>query len=331
MATKSSPKSKQARPKTSKPVSTTAPKDPRRIKPPKRKWFRRTDKRFRKPPVKLPSSFTLTKRAYQLLAENWKLVGGIILVYGVLALILVHGINGGTNVTALKQDVNQLFQGNWGHVVGGLTIFGLLLTSSGTTASDVAGAYQSFLILIVSLALVWTFRQVLANPSQKYRIRDGFYQGMYPLVPVLLVLVVVGLQLIPALIGAVLYNLVQNGIVTTAGEQLIWLAILLIGISISLYMLCSSLFALYIATLPNMTPLKALRSARRLVRRRRLSIIRKLLFLILVLVLLSAIIMVPIILFLTPVAQWVFFVLTLVVIAAVHAYGYTLYRQLLVE
>ena len=55
------------------------------------------------------------------------------------------------------------------------------------------------------------------------------------------------------------------------------------------------MFALYIVTLPDMTPMKALRSARELVRYRRWTVLRKVLFLPLMLLVVAAIIMVPII------------------------------------
>jgi hypothetical protein len=43
----------------------------------------------------------------------------------------------------------------------------------------------------------------------------------------------------------------------------------------------------------------------------------------------GAIIMLPVIIWLTPLARWTFFLLTLAALAAVHAYMYTLYRELL--
>jgi hypothetical protein len=80
-----------------------------------------------------------------------------------------------------------------------------------------------------------------------------------------------------------------------------------------------------------MTPMKALRSARELVRYRRWTVLRKVLWLPFVLLLAAALIMVPIIIWLTALAQWIFFLLTMFAVAAVHAYLYGLYRELLVE
>jgi hypothetical protein len=98
---------------------------------------------------------------------------------------------------------------------------------------------------------------------------------------------------------------------------------------LSLYMVTSSVFALYIVTLPNMTPMRALRSARGLVLGRRWTVLRKLLFLPIALFLLGALIMLPLIWFWAPAATWVFFALSMACLAALHSYMYALYRSLL--
>jgi hypothetical protein len=94
-------------------------------------------------------------------------------------------------------------------------------------------------------------------------------------------------------------------------------------------MVSSSIFALYIVTLPDVTPMQALRSARELVRYRRWSIARKVLFLPVSLLVIAAVIMVPVILLVTPASEWVFFILSMLSIAVIHSYMYSLYRELL--
>jgi len=184
------------------------------------------------------------------------------------------------------------------------------------------------LVIVASLAIIWALRQVLSGTRP--RIRDAYYKGMYPLIPFILVLLVIGLQLLPLLIGSTLFSLViSNGIAVYLVEKLVWALLFAALALLSLYMISSSIFALYIVTLPDMTPLKALRSARQLVRYRRWTILRKILFLPILLVVVAAVVMLPIIVWLTPLAQWVFFVLTLFAIAAVHSYVYSLYRELL--
>jgi hypothetical protein len=301
---------------------------PRRLKLAKYRSLR-LQKRV-KHPIKLPNVWRLTKIASQTLWQHKGLFIGITLVYGLLNVLLAQGLSGGTDVSTLKNTLNQVFTGHLGGLASGLSIFVVLVGSAGNNSSPTAGAYQLFLALIASLAIIWALRQVLADA--RIRIRDSYYRGMYPLIPFILVLMVVGLQLIPLLIGSSLYSLVTtNGIAVLFVEKLVWALLFAVLALLSLYMISSSVFALYIVTLPDMTPLKALRSARELVRYRRWTCLRKILALPFILLIVAAIIMLPIIIWLTPLAQYVFFLLTMFSLVGIHAYMYTLYRELLNE
>ncbi len=317
MATKKTPPKKKPNPYA------------RKLRPPKYSPLH-VGKKLKAPQSKLPSAWQLTKSAAALLWQYRKLLLGISLVYGLLNLVLVQGLANSSEVSNLKNTLNQAFNGHVKDLASGLGVFVLLVGSAGNGSNNTAGAYQLFLVLITSLALIWALRQVLAG--SRIRIRDAYYRGLYPLVPYILVFCVIGLQLLPLLIGTSLYGLVTtNGIAVHAIEKALWVLLALVLSLLSLYWVCSSLFATYIVTLPDMTPLKALRSARGLVRGRRAQVARKVLWLPIVLLLIAAIIMVPIIVWLTPLAQWVFFVLTMFALAAIHAYMYTLYRELLNE
>lgn len=314
--------------KTRPKKKTAAAKQPRRLKQRTYKSFRLTARI--KHPVKLPNVWQLTKTAARTLWQHKELFLGITIVYGLLNLLLVQGLASGTDVTNLKNSLNQVSAGQLGSLVSSLGVFVILVGSAGNSSSQTAGAYQLILGLMTSLAVIWALRQVLAG--QAIRIRDAYYRGVYPLVPFVLVLVVIGLQLLPLLIGSTLYSLVvTNGIAVYMIEKLIWGVLYALLALLSLYLITSSLFALYIVTLPDMTPMKALRSARELVRYRRWTVLRKLIWLPVVLFIAAAIIMVPIIIWLTPLAQWVFFLLTMFSLVAIHAYMYTLYRELLNE
>lgn len=271
-------------------------------------------------------------RALGLLRRHWLLFVGIVAVYAVLDILLVRGFGSGMNLTSAKSTLDHLFTGQVAQLTAGFSLFVLLVSSgnSGTSgAKDAAGSgYQLILILVMSLAIIWTLRQLYAGA--RVRVRDGFYRGMSQLVPFVLVLLVVGLQLIPVVLGMWLYNIVaNNGIAALGVEKALWaIAMSLLALT-SLYMITSSLFALYIATLPDMTPLKALRSARQLVRYRRWTVMRKVVFLPLALLVMAAVVMIPLILFVTPVASWAFFALTLVGLPIIHGYMYALYRELI--
>ncbi|HWT56150.1 MAG TPA: hypothetical protein VN031_03935 [Candidatus Microsaccharimonas sp.] len=299
---------------------------------PRGRW-QRVPKSERPVRPRLPGIFKLAKQSYRLVVMNWKLIAGITLVYGVLNIVLVHSLNGGLSASDIRTQLDQLSQGGWNHIASGLGVFMLLLSSSNrSTTSDAASVYQTFLLIISSLALVWAYRQFLSDKQVPLRIRDGFYRGMYPLVPVILVLLVIVVQLIPMLIGGVLFTtVISNGIAVSGLQIAFWAIPFLVLFFISLRMISASIFALYIVSLPDMTPMRALRSARDLVRFRRLAVFARLIALPLILLVGLAILMLPFILLATALTQWVFFVLSMAVLPIAHAYLYTLYRELLNE
>jgi hypothetical protein len=146
----------------------------------------------------------------------------------------------------------------------------------------------------------------------------------------MLVLLVIAAELLPLILGVGLYGIVTtNGIAATPIELVLWGLLSMVLATLSIYMICSSIFALYIVCLPNMTPMRALRSARELVRYRRWAVIRKVIFLPCILLALAACILIPLILLATPLASWVFLLLSTTLLAIVHAYIYAVYRSLL--
>lgn len=285
-------------------------------------------KRLSHPAPKISKSYDLFKASVKSIWKNKKLFIGITIIYILLSLVFVKGFTATTDSTTVNDLLSTIFQGVLGQIVGGMTVLGTFVVSSGVTPTELAGAYQAILLIVVSLAVIWSLRQV--NAGRTVRIRDSFYDGMYPLIPFLLVLVVIGIQLLPLILANILYGFVfGGGLATSAPEVIVWGALLSLLVIWTLYMVVSSIFGLYIVALPNMTPMKALRSARALVRYRRMVILRKILFLIFVLFIVLAIIMLPIILFVAVAAEWVFFSLSLASLAIFHSYMYTLYRELL--
>jgi hypothetical protein len=325
MPQKKSKNTKPSAPK-SKPVSA---KKTRRLHLGKYKSFR-LQKRIKPEVIQRKPMLSARKifvQSYKILFKNWKLFGGILLIYLVLNIILIGGLNGG-DLQNMKNSVSDLFTGSAGKISGGFALFAVLLTSANSGNGGDGSTYQALLLFVVCLATVWALRQ--RHADHKIRIRDAFYQGMYPLIPVLLVLIAICLQLIPFLIGSLLYNLlVSGGIAAFTVEKLIAGTIFFLLGVLSLYMLLSSIWALYIVTLPDMTPMKALRSARELVRYRRLKVLRKVAFLPFALIILLAIVIVPLIIVSAPVAAWAFFVLSAAAVLFVLSYLYSLYRELI--
>lgn len=277
---------------------------------------------------KIPGSLKLMKQTARIFLDNKFLFGGIIIISSFLTFVFVQSFGTQTNFMDLKYSVESALGGSVNRFGTGLAVLNSLLGSAGPQSSDVASAYRTALTIIVSLAVIWAFRQILAE--EKIRIRDTFYLGMYPLIPFILVLFVVGLQLIPLVLANVLYAAVfTNGLAITAPEQIIWACAIGLLSLLSLYMVLSSMFALYIATLPEMTPMKALRSARNLVLHRRLVIFARLLIMLLVVSLLAGAVLLPLIIFVPTIVEPVFYLIGSFALVFVLGYVYLLYRELL--
>ncbi len=261
-------------------------------------------------------------RSCAVLKNHWKMFTLMGVAY-VAAYVLLVGISNGTLTTA-KADL-ALRHANG--LPAGASLVTTLLNSSGNNTNTAAGVYQTIMLLIMSLALIWALRQ-LAD-GQTIRARDAFYKGSAPLIPFLLVLLVVGLELLPMVAGGALYNMiVSNGVAVGGVEKVLAMLLCLALAAVSLYLICSSLFALYIITEPDATPMRALRRARGLVRRRRLLVWRKLLFMPVAVGAICVVILLPVALYLTALATFVFLLLTTVALAVVHSYMYSLYREL---
>lgn len=300
-------------------------KEPRQLKTGAYKSFK-LQKPIKTAPEKVPGAFKLMRGTFSVMRQNWKPFLGIMLIYCVLNLVLVQSFNG-SDINQAKSNLDSMNGGRFGGLMSSAMLFIYMASSSGNVNSTTAGAYQLILTLVTSLALIWTLRQAYAG--QKVRVRDGFYSGMYPLVPFVLVLVAAVSQLIPLVIAGYIYNLVNTGIAATGIEAVMWgITFAIFGI-ISLYMLASSIFALYIVCLPDVQPMEALRSARELVRFRRWMIIRKLLFLPAFLLVSAALIIIPLIFVATPVAGITFLLTSTFGLPIIHGYVYRLYRELL--
>lgn len=285
-------------------------------------------KRIKHVRPKITGSYRLFGQSLRLIWHNKKLFLVISIIYILMSLIFVKGFASSTSVSTINDTLSNLSNTGSGKLQGSLTVFGSLLSSTGSAPTELAGAYQGMLLIVFSLALIWSLREVVA--VRTVTIKHAFYNSMFPLVPFLLVLLIIGLQLVPFILGGLLYSFVfSGGLAVTALEQVLWGLLILLMMLWSFYIITSSIFAAYIVTLPDMTPMKALRSARGLVRYRRLTVMRKVLFLPLAVFIILAAIILPVILLIPAAAEWIVFVLSLSSLVVIHSYMYNLYRELL--
>ena len=292
----------------------------RRLDLPKRHWYNpRTWRRnIALPPrSKLSSTTNLLRQTYGMLKKDWPTFFGITTMYGVGVFIFVKSFSVGTATTT----------GSTSSVLGALNRFGTMLSSASSSFSAASGIYQIIVSTICALALIWYFRQILSG--EKATAKQSFYQGMRPLVPYLLVLMMLGIHLIPFAIGGYLLSLMQSSYMIFGAEMLVAWAIFALLAIWSLRLLTHSLFALFAVTLPDMTPLRALRGAKKMVYRRRLTIWRKLLAAVICIGIVGFIVMVPFMIWLPAVAPWVFFLFSICLTMFGQAFLYTIYREIL--
>ena len=162
----------------------------------------------------------------------------------------------------------------------------------------------------------------------------GIWHALIPstlpqwLIPFFLIVLLLFVELIPASVGTYIYALASSGNVVAGGfEKFVWVILLACLIILSLYLFVSSVFALYIVTLPDMRPVKALRSSWGLVKKRRLLFFRKVIFLPVSLAIVISLITVFFIILIPPIAGWVFLLLIISSVLVSHSYMYALYRE----
>jgi len=284
------------------------------------------DKKTVRSSKKIPTSFQLLREVYQLFRTSWRKLLGIVVVYLVLNIVFASWFGAITGaISNIKADFNTT---GGHHFISAITGFGSLLGSAGTSSSSTSSVLQSMLIVVESLVIIWALRQLLAG--KPILVKEAYYRSMAPFIPFLLVIAVIIIQLLPVIFGTTLVGAILSAVFNSSGLLTIIFGIIFAALAAwSIYLVSSSIFALYIVTLPDMQPVQALRSAKNLVQYRRWTLLRRLLFLPIFVVLVAAIIIVPLILYATWFVAPIFYFLGMVAILFIHSYLYSLYRSLL--
>ncbi len=272
----------------------------------------------KQPPI--PGSFRLVAQVFEAMKTNWKVLGGIVLVYAILNAVfasnLLSDLNTSVNNIQHTHNLSAAFNG-YGSLLGG---------SSG--GSQTGSITQSVLLVLESLVIIWALRQLLA--SQKIGVKQAYYHSMTPLVPFLLVIAMIIVQLLPLTLGSALLALILSSTVSSGSLVTLIFGIFFVALACwTLYMVSASIFGLYIVTLPDMQPRQALRSAKNLVHFRRWIVLRRLLFLPIFILLVLGLVTVPLIVVASFLVVPVFFVLLMLTVLFAHTYLYSLYRGLI--
>lgn len=276
----------------------------------------------------VPTGFQLVVKSAHIYKRHWKILSGLLIVYLILNILFASGISSiNSTVNSIKADLNNTSL--TAHpLVSAATGFALLITSAGSSGNTVGGILQAVLIIIQSLVIIWALRHLLAG--RPVRLKQAYYNATAPLIPFLLVIGVIFIQLLPVTIGSAILAAIVSAVGNISGIWSITFGVSLFCLAAwSLYMLSSSIFSLYIVTLPQVTPLGALRSAKNLVRYRRWLVLRRVFFLPLFIVISLGVIIIPLIMYATFLVTPVFYILIAITLLFVHSYLYNLYRGLL--
>lgn len=276
-------------------------------------------------PKKLPSSFYLLGDSFRFLSEHIKILAGITAVYAVLYVVLVRA---GSSFDV--DGTNELIRDSLGDndILNNTVLTGTLISSGGSTNSASGGLYSFILLIIGTLAFIWAIRHLMART--KFRIRDAYYKGMYPIIPFVIVLFVISLQLIPFVVGGFLYSTAEiNGLISTIFERVLFV-ILWGGLAaLSAYWLANSLMAIYAVTLPDIYPMQALRSTKQVVKTRRWTVLSRMLVLVIFLALIALSVLLLTVFIAPNVAVYVYDFLAITGLLFANIYMFKLYRSLI--
>lgn len=304
--------------------------------------FRRTRRRDYVRPLILPGVFFFAGLVTRTLWTQKKTFGLFVLLYALLYAVLV-GVTSQEAYSSLSgtlQDAGtELMGGDFTAVTqAGLVFVSIAASGIGSPTDSAQQVFTVLLLLLAWLTIVWLLRKQLAGHAVK--LRDGLYNSGAPLFATMVVAGLIVLQLLPVGLAIIGYSAATASGLLAGGVEamLFWVAAGLLAI-LSLYWITSSLLALVVVTLPGMYPIKAMRTAGKLVLGRRVKILLRWLWMFVVVVVGWALVLLPIILLdmvlkaWLPALDWLPIVpVTLVLLISLtvvwcSAYVYLLYRK----
>lgn len=295
--------------------------------------------------TKAPSLLSHAMLTFKAIFKYWR----TFLLFIILMMILYI-----VGVGLMSEDFYRQFQDSIdeagaevaGGEIGNFAKAGLLLLSTITSGGldtgmdEAQSAFMIVLFLIMWLVVIFLLRHLLAG--EKLKLRDGLYNALGPLLSTLVIFMVIFIQALPLMLAIIAYSAaVATNFLSTPFYALVFFIFAALMVTLSGYLLSSSIMALVAVTSPGMYPMTALFAASDLMAGRRIKFILRLIYLIFVLVLCFIIVMLPIILldlWFKSVWSWLegwpivpFFLLMMTCFAFIYmtTYIYLYYRWLL--
>lgn len=147
-----------------------------------------------------------------------------------------------------------------------------------TSNEQTLGTYGSFATLIMNIAVIYTVIK-LKTGSKQVGLADAYYGGTTRFVAFMCVVALLAVQLLPALLGGLIYVSGSTGATVGLGpvEMALLGGIWMLFALPTFRWLTRSIFALYLVQDPKVRPVHAVRASSRLVRGKSLQVFGKIL------------------------------------------------------
>ena len=292
----------------------------------KRKYHSfKLEKRLQPEPREVPTSWRLTKQSVQFFLKYfWVFFGAMLLQFAVY-MLFVHGPTD-FNLTNVQETIKSFF-GNDTHSAA--STFALLGTVIGAqTQRSGAAAFNFVIYLSMSLAYIWMIRAL--SSKKPFRLRDAFYNGMTPVIPVIIILLTISVQLLPFTIASYIYTVGRTqGVFISGLEDLVFFLIALACGLLSFCWITPSVIAIYGVTLPNMYPLHTITLTRQIIKYRRLQVFRRVIALPIIIALLFFALLLLLLRLYPQGGIWFVQLFPIFVLPLIHIYLFKLYKALI--
>lgn len=260
-----------------------------------------------------------------------------IIAFFILSAIFIGALQA-DNVTSINETIDSATSGSSviGPVMRAVVTVGSSIGGAlNNNLSDVQYIYLSALLILALLTVVWLLRHQLAG--NKLKVRDGLYNAAAPIAAEYALLVVGIAQLLPVALTVLIYmSATTSGLLDGGIETAMFSVALLLVVVLTLYFMTTTLFAMFIATIPGTYPMKAYKAARHIVAGQRLRLLLRLLWMVVIVLVADFMVLVPFVIIVNSVGggnSWAIpIAYQLVVIASIvygTAYSYLLYRRMI--
>ena len=247
--------------------------------------------------TELPSLTSQANAAFKMFFKFWKIFLPLLLIFVGLYIFLIGAMSENTladvkaNVEQTNKDVADGKIGTVGKA--GLTLLGIISTGGLTTMNDAQVVIAVLLFTIIWLVTIYLARHLLAG-HQEIKMRDGFYSALSPLVSTLVVGLIIFLEAVPIMLTIIVFQVaLTTEFLSTPFYALLFFMFAALMITLSLYLLSSSFFAIIVVSAPGLYPLTAVRMAKNLIMGRRLRFLIRVFYLVIIVALLYLLLLMP--------------------------------------